>query len=282
MHLLRTIIMIGLSRLLFMFSFLLTFAFEMDVVIPVHKKDVTNLAYVIASLRKNIKDIRNIYVVSKENYCDAGIWVAESDFPFSIEDVSEQVGNKGGIGGHPYRGWFYQQILKFYAPFVIEGILDHVLIFDSDTCPNHEMSFISDEGKVFLDVVMSETNFQTYNDHMIAIFPELKDFETGFNPVNHHIVFSKDILEDLFSRAEDRFQKPFWKIFLNQVTMKYGLWKRGFQLSASEYTIYTHYCLHYHRKKVELRDIKVHNFVRNLSKKYPQHIDFISKHNQNR
>jgi len=251
----------------------------LDAVIPVHEKDVPNLDIIIESLRENVEGLRNVYVVSKEKYTDAGLWVPEAEFLFSIEDVAAEVGGQGGIGDHYYRGWFYQQLLKFYAPFVIKGCLDHVLIFDADTRPNHKISFF-DEDKTILSVVKNLKNFDTYNDHMLELFPELKSFDSSFNPVNHHIVFSKDILEDMFARIKTRFDKPFWKVFLNQVTMKYGLHKRAFLISASEYTIYTHYCLHYFPERVRLRDIKIVNRAPNLMKEYPKSIDFVTSHFQ--
>ena len=43
-------------------------------------KDTINIC--IKYARKNIKNLRNIYVVSKTKLTDTGIWISEDIFPF--------------------------------------------------------------------------------------------------------------------------------------------------------------------------------------------------------
>ena len=109
------------------------FCSQIDVVIPVHKKDAPTIDVVIKAVRENIINLRDVYVISKEIYTDNAIWIDEKEFPFSIDDVGNELG-RIGVGKHVRRGWYYQQLLKFYAHRVIDGLSQSFLILDADTC----------------------------------------------------------------------------------------------------------------------------------------------------
>ena len=55
-----------------------------DVVIPAHKKDVDTLELCIESIRKNVKNVRRVIVVSKEKLTEKAEFYCEEDFPFSF------------------------------------------------------------------------------------------------------------------------------------------------------------------------------------------------------
>ena len=101
-------------------------------------------------------------------------------------------------------------------------------------------------------------------------------FSRMINPIAHHMVFSKDILEDLFRAVEEREGEPFWKVFLSNVQIKK---EKVDSTGASEYLIYYHFCNTYHSDKIALRSVKAYNHAVDLQFKYPSDkYDFISCH----
>ena len=249
----------------------------LDVVIPLHEKDAEMIDCVIDAVQKNISKLGKIYIVSKEKYSDRCIWIDEAKYPFTIKDVGDEIGGKGGVGNHNRRGWYYQQILKFYIFDVIEGLSDYVLILDGDTKPAKVMNFIQD-GKIYCDKLDGPCIFQTYYRHMHKVVPHLNYVEAKANPVIHHAVFKRDIIKNLMTKVEEVHNKPFWKVFLNSVDMRYGTSRKGFYVGASEYMIYYHFCMNYYRDQVIPRIVRI--FERNckLNREYDLDVSFISAH----
>ncbi len=100
-----------------------------DVVIVSHPKDKETLDLCIDGIRQNCGSIRRVIVVSSEPLTDNAEWFNEADYPFSKEEVGLKIGRGEQIiartffGRNRSLGWYYQQLLKLYAPFVIPGYL---------------------------------------------------------------------------------------------------------------------------------------------------------------
>ena len=77
-----------------------------DVVIAAHEKDVETLIPAIKSIKKNVIDLRNVYVISDKKLTDDAIWIPESEFSFNIKDVSNIVGTNRRTC------WYYAMLLK--------------------------------------------------------------------------------------------------------------------------------------------------------------------------
>jgi hypothetical protein len=86
-----------------------------DVVIPAHIKDKEILDHCILGIKKNVKNLRRVIVVSKEKYTDKAEWFDEKLYPFSFAEISE-------ILNHQNVGWNYQQLLKLYSVLIIPNI----------------------------------------------------------------------------------------------------------------------------------------------------------------
>ncbi len=259
-------------KLFFFFITLNIFALQIDVVVPIHEKDRDRIDALVKNLREKVVDIGNIYFISKEKYSDETIWIDEALFPFSIEDV----GNELKVGKHNRCGWYFQQILKFYAPLIIEDISDFVLIFDADTLITRPTRFLDEENRVYLDMEAKKCGLPTYYSHMGRLFPALKEVDMAVNPVVNHALFSKEIIEDLIAKAEEEHNLPFWKSFLQCVDMKkYRPCTRGFTVGASEYMIYYHFCMYYHQDKVIPRTITISNqMLKRYRKEASDYFDF--------
>ena len=92
---------------------------QFDAVVPYHDKDALILPYCLEGLRKNTRGLRKIYIVSKEEPEDVEdfTWIPESSFPFSFKDIAKFIHSTNNR-----HGWYYQQLLKFYAFKVIPDL----------------------------------------------------------------------------------------------------------------------------------------------------------------
>ena len=98
-----------------------------DVIIPAHEKDIDTLDLCIDAVKNNVNRLGKVYVISRERLTENAEWIPESEFPFSIDDVSNFTGK------HWRTCWYYQQLLKMYVFEVRKDISDSVLVLDSDT-----------------------------------------------------------------------------------------------------------------------------------------------------
>lgn len=236
-----------------------------DVVIPAIEKDCYTLNGAIDAARKHIFNIRRVIVVSPERYTDKAEWFDEKDFPFSITDIGNAIGIFGGIGEHHRRGWYYQQVLKFYAPFVIPDISNNVLILDADTLFLTDFRPLTEDHKTVFHVWPTGMIFDSYITHMKKTLPSLAHVRKDVNPVVNHMLFQKDKLEDLFHRVEEHHHKPFWQVFCNMIDTSVSLQARkSFMVGASEYTIYFYFMANYYPDLYEIRIPKMENKLPSL------------------
>ena len=103
--------------------------YKFDIVIPVGPKDIDIINNQIKYTKKNIIDYRNIYLISCDDTLniDGCITINEDIFPFNIETVVKFHGK------NQKNKWYFQQLLKLYASYVIPGIMNTYLVIDSDT-----------------------------------------------------------------------------------------------------------------------------------------------------
>ncbi len=236
---------------------------SIDIVIPTHKKDLQILEYCIEAAKKKIVGAGRIIVISKERYSENAEWFDEALFPFSIELVQSYVGSTCG--------WYFQQLLKFYAPLVIPNISENVLVLDSDTVFFRRVKMLDCDGRALYHTSKDENPLRSDFDERVAkhtekMLPELtmknlrSEFQ-GTSGINHTMIFNHEILRDLFARVEKHHDcgEPFYKIFL-----KYA----GNTHSASEYQIYFCFLLIFHRDKMRVRKLNYKNTADINIKKY--------------
>jgi hypothetical protein len=215
-----------------------------DAVIPTCLKDINTLEYVINGLKKNITNIRNIYVLchdSLKNNISFGIFVDESIFPFSIQDVNNYVSDHGRG-----KGWWFQQLLKLYSYQCIEGISSNILIVDSETIFYNKYTPI--ENNIVHYAVSNEIN-NNYRDHIKLLLNDI-NINVNFSGICHQMLFQTHVLQNLFDRIELQYNMPFWKVML-EINKKNN--NRGY----SEYDLYLNFALSFHKNTIKLtNDIK--------------------------
>jgi Family of unknown function (DUF6492) len=172
-------------------------------------------------------------------------------------------------------GWYYQQLLKLYAPFVIPDLSPNVLVLDSDTFFLNPVKFINTANGGLYNV--GKEYVPLYFKHADQLTGGLvKKKYRKYSGVTHHMLFQKPVLEDLFKVVEDVHQIEFWKAFCLCVdSIHYS--------GASEYELYFNFVLS-RTDQVEIRQLKWKNVRKigliNKSRKIGYH--YISCHSYSR
>ena len=209
-----------------------------DVVIPCAPKDLLTLEDCIKSILKNGKNIRRIIVVSKEKLTSSVEWFSEDLFPFSKKDISLEIFSGDERAAQEFIdspktriGWIFQQLLKFYIPFVIPNISSNVLILDSDVMFLNPHSFMDENGTPFF--IPATEHVREYFDHAAKVLPGIQRVQMGKSGISHHMLFQKPVLEDLFHLIETHHQKDLWKAMCSCIDRK-----ELYKSCMSEYEIY--------------------------------------------
>ncbi len=246
-----------------------TYSF-IDVVIPCHSKDCETLELCIQGIKENVHDLRRVIVVSDVKLSNNAEWFCEDNYPFSLKDIKTRFckidkGYKKDIKKTSRAGWYFQQLLKLYAPFVIPGVSENVLVVDADTVFLKPVSFINENGTALYNV--GDEYFEFYFEHARTLLPSLRKLFPQYSGITHHMLFQKNVLKDLFAEVEQLHQKPFWMAFCDCVKEKYLAYS-----GASEYEIYFNY-IFLNRYNVQIRKLRMKN-LGDLNK-----IPYFKKHN---
>lgn len=223
-----------------------------DIAIIHGPSDDDILPHTVTQIRKNVKDYRNIYIISHDasiDLFDEDIFqgtkiIDETVFPFKISDVNKYIQT-------PKRnGWYIQQLLKLYASFVIEEMLDDYVVIDADTLFLKEISFKSGDKYMFN---LGDEYHIPYFEHMKRMHPSFEKM-IRFSGISHHMIFNRKIVSEMMALVERHHNLPFWEVFLNEVVpeQRHGS-------GASEYEMYFNYILRNHKDKVIPRKIRFEN-----------------------
>jgi hypothetical protein len=217
-----------------------------DVCIPFHPKDRLILEYCIPSIHQHLPEAKNIYVVSKEDpNLEEIIWIPESSYPFTMEDVASIIHSKTRIG------WYFQQLLKLYCYRALPSESNNILILDSDVIIKKHIQFFNDT-KILMAI--SPECHQPYYNHMERILPGLTK-QTQFSGIVHHIMTNRYHMEELLSKIEEFHGKHAWMALLELVNPD------DYDFSGmADYEIYFNYCLKYHPDDYQIYLLQFGNF----------------------
>lgn len=211
-----------------------------DVVIPCAEKDLPTLDLCIDGIKANGTHIRRVIVVSKNKLTNQAEWFSEENYPFSLSDVALALanGNRNAeevlLRKYSRLGWYYQQLLKLYAPFVIPDISPNVLVLDADTIFLNPVTFLNEQnGGLYNPGV--EYNLP-YFGHGALLIPGFYKCFPEYSGISHHMIFQRAVIEDLFHTVEQYHNESFWTVFCRLVDPQ-SLFGSG----ASEYEIYFNY-----------------------------------------
>ena len=240
---------------------------SMDVVIPVAVKDIPKLLPCVRQLFQHSRTpIRNVYVVARSApefvsslSRDVGkqlIGVEEREFPFTKEGVEAILVEKGCPYGSG--SWYYQQLLKLYAFRAVPELLPHALILDSDFFLMDDLAFIDEGGRGLLAYGYPFTWLMGQREYPAEVRHVHADFAArlvpGWHPTSpfsgmqHHMLFQRDLLEEMLALVEERHGAELWRAFMDCVMVE--KWN-----AASEYVLYHHHVRGRHPDKIVLRHL---------------------------
>ena len=217
-----------------------------DVVVPVGPDDVAFLQQHVRYIRQNVMGFRNIYLIVYDDTIriPGCITISETAFPFSKKDIQfpevyigNQLCNRNG--------WYLQQLLKMYSPFVIPGILENILVIDADTVFLRPTHFIQNNKFLY---GFSGENHAPYFAHAAKLHPSFTKTDPDKSGIVHYMVFQRKYLKKIMDMVEQLHKKTFWRAFLDEVDIMEGS-------GASEYELYFHYMLRMFPEKIEVRDL---------------------------
>lgn len=224
-----------------------------DVVIPAIEKDLDTLDQCIEGIRSHGGHVRRVIVISPAKLTDKAEWFPEDSFPFSKEEVALEIFSSAAVAQEflksPSRiGWIYQQLLKFYAPFVIPDLSPNVLILDADTLFLKDVSFIDEEGVGLYNI--GSGYHSPYFAHMARLLPGLGRVYPQYSGICHHMLFQRNVLEELFEEIETYHGKEAWRAIAGAISPR-----EAGRASLSEYEIYFNYIFS-KEKPVKIRLLK--------------------------
>jgi hypothetical protein len=235
-----------------------------DVIIPAVEKDKETLELCIESVKNYVTSLRRIIVISKNKLTDNAEWFCENDYPFNFESIGKAIypdneeKAKWFKNECPRKGWILQQLLKLYAPFVIPGISSNVLCVDSDVIFFKRQVFLNQSGG---GIYANGREYRKpYFSHLKRLLPNLEKAYKDKSGICHHMLFQKEVLDQLFEDIKKEHNKEAW-IAICQCIDHAEILKSPF----SEYEIYFNYLFTYD-SKAELRTLKWKNSG-NLSEK---------------
>ena len=243
-----------------------------DVVIPSCEKDRVTLDMCIDGIRKYGVNVRRIIVVSKNKLTENAEWVSEDQFPFSKLDIAKIICKdkefmRSYIHDKRNRlGWILQQLLKLYAPLVIENISDNVLVLDSDTVFLRKVIFQNRDGSP--NFAYEEYNHKPYYEHSNRLLPGLVRAKEKICGITHHMLYQKLIMKDLFNQIESYHKCPMWQAYCKCID------KEQIYLSGSAgYSVYFNFVL-LRTDQYKLRNLKMVGTGDISSKGYFQSIGY--------
>ena len=213
-----------------------------DVIIPSTAKDRPILDLCIAGIKNNCPQIRRVIVVSSEKLTDQAEWFDEKLYPFSKEDLALNLCHGDAkkasafLKEKRFVGWYLQQLLKLYAPFVIPGISSNVLVLDSDTVFLNPVDFLNKNQAAKFNP--GTEYVRSYFGHAKKLLPGFEKIHSKYSGISHHMLLQRPVLEDLFKRVKEIHHKEFWQAFCLCVDKQY-LKSQG----ASEFEIYFNFFL---------------------------------------
>jgi hypothetical protein len=238
-----------------------------DIVVPVGPNDIEHIHLQISHCRKNILGYRRIFIITpyKDLKVEGCTVIDEFIYPFSMKDVIEI------RGPHERNGWYLQQLLKLYAPFIIPELMPTFLVVDSDTFFLRPTTFIVN-GKCAYNP--SREYNAPYFVHMAKMHPSLTRQYQQMSGISHHMIFEKEHIQGLMTLVESYHNnRPFWRLFLEFGTEYAG---------ASEYEMYFNYMLKYHPTRIQIRQLKWGNsrdyIPMSIAEKQKIPLDYIAWH----
>ena len=217
-----------------------------DILICLGPKDLPTIQYCLKGIIDHVKNFRKIFLISSKeyNFGDKVTIINENKFPFTLQDIDSYL-------NFPIRcGWYFQQLLKLYAPSIITEILDDYVVIDADTIFIKDITF-KDGDKYLFNT--SDEFHPPYFEWMRRLHSDLTKVEKR-SGICHHMIFNRNIIKELINFIHENKSKNFWETFMDAVDP--SLYKYS---GASEYELYFNWMCKNHKDKIIIRSLPFTN-----------------------
>lgn len=260
---------------------------QIDVLLLVHRKDLSTLPDCVSLLQENLWELRKIFIITAVPAdevrqllypvaaMDQIVVLDENDqsatgAPFTMSSVRDRMPDVGKRAG-----WYLQQLFKLHAD-LIPGVLPSILVMDSDTVLLKRVRFKSMDGKALFATGTSV--HPPYSNHMQRVLPEVFQNHSNTSGIAHHMLFEASKLQDLRQQIERHWnnqglvQRQCWQILLDHVKREdYG------RSGCSEYEMYFHFMQKKYPDEMDTRqlwhiDVKEKHLYDRLLKERPCHM----------
>ena len=210
---------------------------DYSVIIPLGPNDIQFFKKAWEISRRNLPP--NVFVITKNQIEIEGARVIQEDiFPFKMSDL-QKFGNRAG--------WYLQQLLKIYAPLVLN--LDKFVVIDSDTIILKPIHFFEGDRVCFN---IGTEHHVPYFEHIKRVLPLEKQINRS--GICHLMPMKKSIIEDLISKVESIHNKPFWQVMIDNVEPAYYPYS-----GMSEYELLFNFSLKHHPNQCMIRELRWRN-----------------------
>lgn len=238
-----------------------------DIVISSCKKDKFVLQKSIQSIKQYVEGYRRIIVVSNEKLTeiDGVEWFDEKNYPFTIKDMYDYMDKMVPEDKRRRKVSYINQLLKLYAHKVIPDLLDNILICDSDIIFIKNITFIKDNKPLYGNRIVNLDPYQQYLNHHLKLHPSFDfgnklDINISLKPsgrfcsgICHHIIYNKNIINEIVDLIEKTHNTVFWKYYLNQVDTRDRNHMNHCEPANCEF--YYNYVNLFHPDKIKIRPL---------------------------
>lgn len=222
-----------------------------DIIITCCDKDKKVLQYSIDSIKKYVNNYRRIIVVSDKKLTEKeGVeWFDEKIYPFSKKSMYDEMMNVVPDKLRRRKLSYINQLLKLYAYKVIDNLTENILIIDSDVIFIKDTSFFDHDIPKYGNNYMYPNGWNLYFNHFKKLHPSFHKFDKS--GICHHIIYNRDIINEIFKKIEDFHNKTFWKIYLNLMDTR----PNEIHAEPANCELYYNYVCYFHSDKIIQRRI---------------------------
>lgn len=244
-----------------------------DVVIVCHHKDYGTLPHCVASIRKNIVDTKHIYVIGTQEISGDFIFVPENKFYQFCDPKKLRVAWNIKNSSLSYRaGWVFQQLVKLGAQYIIDDLSENYLCVDADIIWTRPQRFFNEQGQVryakthtgCLCCCKKLPCHAPYKDFYQTILGEEPIALRYVSFIEHHMMFNKTILQELFAYIQKKHNKFWVQAFIDSLDMDQNSCMSEYELYGN--WVWQHYVHTMYTAKLVYGDIHtLHDLKSNIA-----------------
>ena len=243
----------------------ISFKQKYDVITPLHQKDLSTYKKYLNTNIKFLNESSNFYYISDKDYQLRSNFINENKYPFSKKCIEKYLKNYIPL---KRCGWYYQQLLKLYIFKIDNKFKQDILILDADIIFLKPITLYKNNipSIHYIDLLENKKNIhEPYSKTMNYLFSNLR-INKNESGICHHILFRKELLNEMLNIIEIKFKKPAWRAIIDSII--YYVNKNKYNISIfSEYELYFKYIKQYRNKKYnyikfnnKFKDINISNF----------------------